>query len=354
MRTTMLRGLLFLLIGGPTTMISWCPAARAAEQGFSLKDTAGQHLDVLLDGRLVARYMYAFDKSTPKRRDETYKPYLHVFDAEGKQPITKGPGGLYTHHRGIFIGWMKITFGDKVYDRWHMIGGEIVHQKFLVEKATADEATFTSLTHWNEPDGQAFLVEERTMTFRRGPDSGRLMIDFHTELIAPRGDLKLGGDPEHAGVQYRPANEVDGKQTVYVFPKEKANAHKDLDYPWVGETYVLDGKKYSIIDLNHPGNPKKTKFSAYRDYGRFGAFPVATIKKGQALNLDYRFLVFDGEMPAAAAIQKWWDEYAGMTAPSPVPAVSVVPAEQPGKPATKSTTKQPAKPAKKSDKGTSG
>ena len=46
------------------------------------------------------------------------------------------------------------------------------------------------------------------------------------------------------------------------------------------------------------------------------------------MNLDYRFLVFDGEMPAAAAIQKCWDEYAHVAAPSPVPAVSVVPAEQ--------------------------
>ncbi len=189
MRTTILRGLSFLLLIGGATLGAWCPGlarlARAAEQGFALKDDPGQHLDILLDGRLVARYMYAFDKSTAKRRDETYKPYLHVFDAEGKQPITKGPGGLYTHHRGIFIGWMKITFGDKVYDRWHMKGGEIVHQKFLAQKATADEAAFTSLTHWNEPDGQAFLVEERTMTIRRGPDSGRLMIDFHTKLQRP-------------------------------------------------------------------------------------------------------------------------------------------------------------------------
>ncbi len=151
-------------------------------------------------------------------------------------------------------------------------------------------------------------------------------------------------------MQYRPANEVDGKQTVYIFPKEKANSHKDLDYPWLGETYVLDGKKYSIIDLNHPGNPKKTKFSAYRDYGRFGAFPVATIKEGQSLTLDYRFLVFDGEMPAPAEIQKWWDEYARVTAPSPVPAVSVVPAEQ----TSKAATKAPAKPKKKSSKGASG
>ena len=166
--------------------------------------------------------MYAYDKSSPERLAETYKPYLHVFDAEGKQPITKGPGGLFTHHRGIFIGWRKITFQGRDYDRWHMKGGEIVHQKFLDQKAGADEASFTSLTNWNDAAGKPFLVEERTMTFHRGPAPVRLVIDFHTKLTAPRGDVTLGGDPEHAGVQYRPANEVDRKQTIYVFPKENA------------------------------------------------------------------------------------------------------------------------------------
>jgi hypothetical protein len=317
----------------------------AADKGFAFKDDPGQHLDILLDGRIVARYMYAHDTSTKELREETYKPYLHVFDAEGSAPITKGPGGLYPHHRGIFAGWMKMKFGDKTYDRWHMKGGEIVHQKFLAQKASADEATFTSLANWNEPDGQPFLVEERTMTIRRGPGapsgSGRLAIDFHTKLTAPRGDVKLDGDPEHAGVQYRPANEVDAKETVYVFPKEKANSHKDRDYPWLGETYVLDGKKYSVVDLNRPDNPKDTRFSAYRNYGRFGAFPVATVTKDKPLELNYRFLIFDGDMPSAASIQKWWDEYAGVSSPSPVPATSVIPAEQGG------AQSAPAKPAAK-------
>jgi hypothetical protein len=331
------------------------PAANAEDTGFSFKDTAGQYLDVLVDGRPVARYMYAYDMSTPQKREETYKPYLHVFDAEGKQVITKGQGGQFTHHRGIFIGWMKMKFNDKTYDRWHMKGGEIVHQKFLDQKAGADEASFTSLANWNEPDGKPFLVEERTMTFRRGPEPARLLIDFHTKLTAPRGDVTLDGDPEHAGIQYRPANEVDGKQTVYVLPKEKANAHKDLDYPWLGETYVLHGKKYSVVDLNHPTNPKNTRFSAYRDYGRFGAFPVATIKKGQSLEFNYRFLIAEGEMPAAATIQKWWDTYAQVSSPSAVPAVSVMPAEgaaskpKVAKPAA-DATKDPGKPAKKGGK----
>src|SRR5438045_8433646 len=89
--------------------------------------------------------MDADDVSTPERRGETYKPYLHVFDAAGGGPITKGAGGFYTHHRGIFLGWNKIGVGGKTFDRWHMAGGDQVHEKFIKQEAGKDRATFTSL-----------------------------------------------------------------------------------------------------------------------------------------------------------------------------------------------------------------
>ena len=62
---------------------------------------------------------------------------------------------------------MKIGVNGKSYDRWHMKGGEIVHQKFLDQKADHDRATFTSLTHWNDAQGKPIIEEERTMSFRR-------------------------------------------------------------------------------------------------------------------------------------------------------------------------------------------
>lgn len=305
--------------------------ARAAEEAASFQDKPGEYLDVLLNGKVVARYMYAHDKSTPKRADETYKPYLHVFDSEGKGPITKGVGGEYTHHRGIFAGWMKISHNGKTYDRWHMKGGEIVHQKFTEKKADKDGAVFTSLTHWNDAAGKPILIEERTMALRPSAGPARLIIDFTTKLKAVDGDIKLDGDPEHAGVQFRPADEMDRKATVYVFPKEDPKPHQDLDYPWVGETYTLAGKKHSVVQMSHPDNPKKTKWSAYRNYGRFGAFPVAEIKSGETLTLKYRFLIGDGEMPPADVIEKSYDQFIGAKEPTLVPKTTVLPAEQPKK-----------------------
>src|SRR5687767_1152326 len=93
-------------------VVSSLPLSQARAD-FTLQDTPGQHLDVLQDGKIVGRYMYAYDKSSKEKLAETYKPYLHVFDAEGKAPITKGAGGQFTHHRGIFIGWNKIAYNGK-------------------------------------------------------------------------------------------------------------------------------------------------------------------------------------------------------------------------------------------------
>ncbi|HSJ04844.1 MAG: DUF6807 family protein [Verrucomicrobium sp.] len=292
-------------------------AAFAAEYGF--KETAGQHLDVLRDGKVIARYMLAYDTSTKEKIHDTYKPYLHVFDADGSSPITKGPGGDFTHHRGIFEGWNKLLVGGKTYDRWHMKGGAQVHAKFLEQKADAEGATFTSLVKW-QGEGEAVepvLEDERTFRFLPASSPYYSIIDVTTKLKAIGGDTTFDGDPEHAGLQFRPAQEVDRTKTTYLYPKAKADAHKDLDYPWFAETYTLNGKTYSVVYLNHASNPTGTRISAYRDYGRFGAFFKTSIKKDEVLTLKVRFLIAEGVLPSAELIQKSWNEYSGKSDATP-------------------------------------
>jgi hypothetical protein len=43
--------------------------------------------------------------------------------------------------------------------------------------------------------------------------------------------------------------------------------------------------------MDHPDNPGPNKYSAYRDYGRFGAFFTTEIPAGQTLELKYRVWV---------------------------------------------------------------
>lgn len=314
-------------------------SASAFAGGFSFQDEPGKHLDVLRDGKLIARYMYEYDKSTPARREETYKPYLHVFDADGKAPITKGAGGSFTHHRGIYIGWNKLGVAGKTYDRWHMKGGEQVHEKFTEQKAGDDGATFTSLVKWTGEGSEAVLEEERTLKFLPAPAPAYAAIEMTSKLKAVGGETKLEGDPEHSGLQFRPSDAVDRAVTAYFFPVEKPDPRKDRDYPWVGETFGLGGKHYSVLYINHPDNAKDAVFSTYRDYGRFGAWFKGTIPAGGTQTFRVRFLVAEGEMLPAAVIQKTRNEFAGTN--DPVPTVT----RKGGDPKGTPKPKEPAKPA---------
>lgn len=286
--------------------------------GFEFHEPVPGQLDVLKDGKIVARYMHAYDQSTPERAHETYKPYLHVFDAEGKAPITKGAGGQYTHHRGIFLGFSKLGFEGERFDLWHMKGVEQVHQKFLKQEAEDEQAVFTSLIHWNDKEGQPILKEERTFTIANGPDPAYVAITMDSSLLAERGDVELTGDPEHAGAQFRPANEVNRNKTVYYFPGENTDPKKVKDLRWVGESFSIGDKQYSVVILNSPENPKGTVFSAYRDYGRFGAYPSFTIKQGESKKLHYRWMVKSGDMFAPQKIHTTWlDLFSDVDEPTP-------------------------------------
>lgn len=289
--------------------------------GMSFRDNAGRSLDVLVDAKPLLRYMYDFDPSTPQRRFETYKPFLHVYD--GMQRLTNGPDGQseypadgiqFPHHRGIFVGWNKLGFEGKRYDLWHMPNVAQVHQRFEEKSAEGNVATFVSVVHWNDPDGEPVLVERRHITARRLDDPTVVLLDWRSDLTAVRGEVELDGDPEHAGVQYRAHNDVgsgpDEDRAQYLFHRDAIDPRTDKDLPWVTLSYGLAGRRYWVQQMNHPDNPKNTVFSAYRDYGRFGAFFIGTIGKDRTLTLRYRFGIGRGPTPSREELAARYAEYA--------------------------------------------
>ena len=295
------------------TILSATVLASTAVAEFKIEETAGKHIDVIdSDGKKVARVMTAHDASTKESRLETYKVYTHIFDTDGKEPITKGAGGEFTHHRGIFIGWSKTKFDDKKIDTWHMKGCVQVYQKILSQDTGDDHAKLTILVHWQTDDGQVFLKEERSQTFRRieGADGAYLEVDFHSAFTAPIADVELNGDPEHAGCQFRPSNQVSkNKSAKYLFHKEGIDPKKDKDLPWVAESFKLGDKSYFVQHISHPALPKPNTYSAYRDYGRFGAYFVATVPKGKTLTVNYRYTIGGGALPERDAFQKRYDAF---------------------------------------------
>ncbi|MCB1079461.1 MAG: PmoA family protein, partial [Verrucomicrobiae bacterium] len=157
------------------------PGHLNAADAFSWKDTPGKYVDLSFGDRLVARYVYeTIDLSTPERREETYKPFHHVYDEAGKNFITKGPGGKFTHHRGIYYGFSKTGYTDaegkaQTVDTWHCKpgkgtdpGAHQTHAAFLEQTTDATHAVQKVRIAWHGNDGAVFANEERTLAFSFG------------------------------------------------------------------------------------------------------------------------------------------------------------------------------------------
>jgi hypothetical protein len=275
--------------------------------GWSFSDGDG-YRDVLLDGKPVLRHMNAWD---PARRNDTFKPYAHVFAFDGKTLLTKGPGGKFTHHRGAFIGWNKSEFDGKSFDFWHCKNVERKHSKYVTaeQKANGEEAVMVSVTDWPTPEGKTVISEKQTVTSRLLAP-GKLQLDFAFELTAPNGPVKLNGDPQHAGFHYRAAEEVERheKDTRYIRPEGAMDKKSDVwaDCAWIVCDFTVEEKRYSVMHMSAPGNPEPSVYST-RAYGRFGNFFTTEVKPGMPLKLNFRLLVED---EATAAKEDWPARYA--------------------------------------------
>ncbi len=296
-----------------------CPAAE-----FAWKTDAEQGIaDLKYGDQTALRYMFAYDASTPEKLHDTYKVYHHVFGPGTDTPITKGPGGHYTHHRGLYVGWNKTSFEGGAADFWHCTNG--AHQRHVqFEKQTADaeQGSMTAVIHWNAADGKPVIAETRTVTVRPmkldAATGFGWQIDWTSRLVSQRGEITLDGDRQHAGFQFRAANVVAEKNSArYLrpanFPEQPAafevsdatDPDKHAGLGWLAMSYDVDGKPYTVGYLESPAMPKPSRYSE-RPYGRFGAFFQTKLKPDAPLTLRYRVIVAGEAMPVRA---QWQDRY---------------------------------------------
>lgn len=291
-------------------LLGWAAQAASAED-YRIENTEGKHLDVLAaEGKPIVRYVYLREEGDGGRATfDTAKVFLHVFADDGKTTLTKGPGGKFPHHRGIFIGWSRLQHDGKRHDLWHVRNTEQRHKSFLATEAGPEAATLQSAVVWIGTDGEPVLDETRTHRIV-ACDDAHAVIDFTSELRAGYGAVKLDGDPEHAGCQFRPSQEVaENNSARYTFHAEGVDPTKDLDLPWVAETFRLGEQEWTVEMMNHPDNPDGARWSAYRSYGRFGPFTVVEIEDGGTQVFRYRFRITKGPAPDRKALAAAYKAY---------------------------------------------
>jgi hypothetical protein len=264
---------------------------------------------LLVAGKPLLRYeMPAYDDSSAETRVKTYKPFHHVFDPATGIRLTKGDGGLYTHHRGIFFGYNRISHGEALQtasDCWHCKGrARQEHRDIRGQVAGPVAAVQQVVIDWIGSDGLPLAEEIRELT--AVPVRNGTVIEFASRLTAD-APVRLDGDPQHAGVHFRAASEVADStkgETYYLRPDGRAepgqfrNWPQDMSYvdaPWHAASFVVGGQRYTVLRIHRPANPGEARMSE-RDYARFGSYFEHDLDPEVPLFVGYRFWVQPGEM----------------------------------------------------------
>lgn len=260
---------------------------------FRFEDTPGRRH--LLHG---SRRVYVFEHAFEPARDQegTYKPFHEIAALHDDGFVTKGAGGHFTHHRGLFVGWNKTQVqGGGNYDFWHCRDGASQRWKeHLTERAGPVCADSVERVDWCAKDGAPVVHEVRSITAWQVA-TDRHLFDVAIELW-PAGEqrIALRGDPQHAGFQFRAAEDVHQAQddTVYVRPDSAHGGDNDVwqDLGWAMIRYRLRGQDYDVVHVSHPENPGPSVYST-RAYGRFGSFQEFDLEPGKSVVLRYRVVV---------------------------------------------------------------
>jgi len=242
----------------------------------------------------------------------SYKPYTHILDFTGENHLTKGAGGRFTHHRGMYIGWNKTQTEAREYDTWHMRNCYQAPSGEVEIDASDDNVHIRFGVNWNDLKGATFMSEVREHVLRAG-ENGERIFDFKSTLKSEVGPIKLRGDLHHAGMQIRLANEIaeNEENTEYILPEGAVEQDNDevIGAWWVTCSAEILGKRYWVMHMTAPDLVGGVPVYSIRRYARFGAFFEPDLEEGKALETQFRILVSEAPLDQAAS-QARYDAYA--------------------------------------------
>ena len=160
---------------------------------------------------------------------------------------------------------------------------------------------------WHGQDDKVFANEKRELTAYHV--DGGVMIDFESDLTTPLDKVHLDGDPQHAGFHFRVTAAIEAKDleknTFFIRPDGKGKPGEarnwepktkmgPVNLPWDAMSFQFQGKRYTVVYLDSPDNPKEARDSE-RAYGRIGSYFVYDLTKDKPLKVKYRLFFQEGE-----------------------------------------------------------
>jgi hypothetical protein len=225
----------------------------------------------------------------------------------------------HSHHNSVWISHSDVNG----INFWADSGGtgRVIHRRIERFEDGMEDTAMLSVNAWTSDAGAVLLNERRLVTARRLPEGEWwLLIDLALE---PAGQDVVFGKTPFGLIGVRMAKTIgvdDGGGTI-------RNSEGAADEPqvfwkrarWVDYAGpVTPQASEGITLMDHPANPNHPAAFHVRRDGWMGCSltldAARTVRKGETLRLRYGLYVHAG-IPAAAAIDRRWAEFARMALP---------------------------------------
>lgn len=277
------------------------PAVRVA--GLPHREVAFE-----IDGREVARYTGGYDVP---------KPFLFPLKGPGGANLTAmahpvDPEG-HRHHRSVWVGHRDVNGVNF----WEEGGKGSIRMEPTGENGIlGNGAWFRAIHVWF--DGETpILNEERTWTLT-ALENGNYYLDLQMQFNPVKDDIVFGKSPYGLlGIRVAATMSVsggDGRIMNSTGGLNETGVHGQtaqwVDYSGSAAPGVLNG----ITCFENSQNPEFPAIWIVRDDGwmcpSFSGSKAITLKKGEALDVQYR-LYIHGPDETAESLGRRWREYAG-------------------------------------------
>ncbi|MBL8754358.1 MAG: PmoA family protein, partial [Planctomycetes bacterium] len=187
------------------------------------------------------------------------------------------------------------------FDFWHCRQGE--SQRLLAHTVPPGRPHAQELAiAWCAADGQPIVAELRRVETITTDDVNGVRMTHELRAAAGAGAVTLGGDPQHAGAQFRAVQafaEADAPKVAYVRPATATGGKDDVwtHCAWTAAVLPFADGPVTVLRVEHPDNPPATWST--RPYGRFGAMWTTTLEPEVPFRVQVAWLVLPGTADVA-------------------------------------------------------
>jgi len=306
-------------------------AASAASPGIVATREKGA-ITFQRNQRNIIRYQYG-EADVPAGKSELFRRggFIHPLWSPKGEVLTRVQPPDHIHHYGIWNPWTSTVFQGRKLDFWNLYKGEgtvkvtglPVFTQGAVLGTIRAQHEHVDLTAPSPTGAKAALEEEWNIkVWNAGSDQGPQLIDFQSTMHCATDSAFTIKAYTYQGFGFRATEKWDDKTARLLTSEGKGKGDGNgTRARWIDARGVSSYGKSGIVFMTHPLNhnyPEQLRlWNTGANQGKENVFlnfnPAQeqdwVLKPGQSYALNYRMLVYDGEL-SPEQMEQYWQDYA--------------------------------------------